>query len=283
MLFVGVGLYFACACILVWLLLFARGREMLQQTALGLLGAARLGLGCSRVNLSRAAFVLRKGISATGSSFVKVLLAHPATCCGGAALLAIPAVLVGLYDPVIPSPPERVTAQPNGHVAQLLIGEHLAAPPPLPPLIFSTPEVVQVQPTLKYASRDWSLLDSGFAQRLLQVFKIMREVHGYEMVLLEGYRSPERQNQLLALGPRVTKAGAYHSYHQFGLAADAAFLKDGKLVISEKDPWAMRGYQLYGEVAESLGLRWGGRWAMRDLGHTEWQKATKNKYVLTNN
>jgi peptidoglycan L-alanyl-D-glutamate endopeptidase CwlK len=46
-------------------------------------------------------------------------------------------------------------------------------------------------------------------------------------------------------------------------------LRDGKLVISEKDPWAMRGYQLYGEVAESLGLTWGGRWTMMDLGHTE--------------
>jgi peptidoglycan L-alanyl-D-glutamate endopeptidase CwlK len=40
-------------------------------------------------------------------------------------------------------------------------------------------------------------------------------------------------------------------------------------VISEKDPWAMRGYQLYGEVAEQLGLTWGGRWKMMDLGHTE--------------
>jgi hypothetical protein len=44
----------------------------------------------------------------------------------------------------------------------------------------------------------------------------------------------------------VTNAKAFQSYHQFGLAADCAFLRDGKLVISEKDPWAMRGYQFYG-------------------------------------
>jgi peptidoglycan L-alanyl-D-glutamate endopeptidase CwlK len=31
----------------------------------------------------------------------------------------------------------------------------------------------------------------------------------------------------------------------------------------------MRGYQLYGQVAESLGMVWGGRWAMMDFGHTE--------------
>jgi peptidoglycan L-alanyl-D-glutamate endopeptidase CwlK len=53
------------------------------------------------------------------------------------------------------------------------------------------------------------------------------------------------------------------------LAADCAFLRDGKLVISEKDPWAMRGYELFGEVAEAAGLTWGGRWKMMDFGHTE--------------
>jgi peptidoglycan L-alanyl-D-glutamate endopeptidase CwlK len=26
---------------------------------------------------------------------------------------------------------------------------------------------------------------------------------------------------------------------------------------------------LYGEVAESVGLTWGGRWKMMDFGHTE--------------
>ncbi len=31
----------------------------------------------------------------------------------------------------------------------------------------------------------------------------------------------------------------------------------------------MRGYQLYGQVAESLGLTWGGRWKMMDFGHIE--------------
>ena len=119
------------------------------------------------------------------------------------------------------------------------------------------------------ANRNWQLLDPEFAQRLLLVFKIMKERHGYDMAILEGYRSPERQNALAAAGPGVTNAKAFQSYHQFGLAADCAFLRDGKLVISEKDPWAMRGYQLYGVTAEAAGLHWGGRWAMLDLGHTE--------------
>ncbi len=157
----------------------------------------------------------------------------------------------------------------NLQVAQLLEGEHLAPPQPLPPLAFTTAEVTQVRPLLAGASRDWARLDDGFSQRLLLVFRIMRERHGYDMALLEGYRSPERQDRLAAAGPHVTSARAYQSYHQFGLAADCAFVRDGKLVISERDPWAMRGYRLYGETAEAAGLAWGGRWAMMDFGHVE--------------
>ncbi|WP_395139541.1 M15 family metallopeptidase [Schlegelella aquatica] len=155
-------------------------------------------------------------------------------------------------------------------IAALLEGEHLVPPPPLPPEVFATREVEAERPMLAFASREWALLDADFQQRLLLVFKIMRERHGYEMVLLEGYRSPERQEMLRHKGGHVTHAGAYQSYHQFGLAADCAFLRDGKLVISEKDPWAAKGYQLYGEMAEAVGLTWGGRWkSIVDLGHVE--------------
>lgn len=56
------------------------------------------------------------------------------------------------------------------------------------------------------------------------------------------------------------------------LAADVAFKRSGKVIISERDPWAMQGYRLYGEVAESVGLTWGGRWtSIQDYGHTEYR------------
>lgn len=119
--------------------------------------------------------------------------------------------------------------------------------------------------------RKWDKINPRYKQRLLMVFKIMREQHGYELVLLEGYRSPSRQN-MLSTNPNTTRAKGYQSYHQFGLAADIAFKRNGKIVISERDPWAMRGYQLYGEVAESVGLTWGGRWkSIQDYGHTEYR------------
>lgn len=155
-------------------------------------------------------------------------------------------------------------------IAALLAGEQLVPPPPLPPEMFTTQEVEQVRPLIRHASREWHLLDDDFRQRLLVVFKIMKDEHGYDMVLLEGYRSPERQARLAALGGHVTRAGAHMSYHQYGLAADCAFQRDGRIVISERDPWAMRGYELYGEVARSVGLVWGGGWrSIKDYGHVE--------------
>ena len=89
--------------------------------------------------------------------------------------------------------------------------------------------------------------------------------------------SPQRQNSL-ASNKNTTLARGYQSYHQFGLAADVAFKRDGKVVISERDPWAMHGYQLYGEVAESVGLTWGGRWkSIQDYGHTEYRMPNLKK------
>jgi peptidoglycan L-alanyl-D-glutamate endopeptidase CwlK len=174
-----------------------------------------------------------------------------------------PRVLDGFDDRIGPA---------NQQVAHLLAGEQLVPPPPLPPDVFTTAEVEVVRPMLSSADRRWEQMDAEFVQRVLATFKIMKEEHGYEMALLEGWRSPERQAMLAAKGSNVTMAGAWQSYHQYGLAADCAFYKQGKLVISEKDPWAMRGYEIYGQVAEQMGLTWGGRWQMMDLGHIEWRK-----------
>lgn len=154
-------------------------------------------------------------------------------------------------------------------VSALLQGEQLVPPPPLPPETFLTFEVQAERPEIQYASRDWALLDADFRQRLLLSFRIMEREHGYQMVMLEGYRSPDRQDKLAQMGSSVTNAKAYQSYHQYGLAADSAFIRNGKIVITEKDTWAMQGYQLYGQVAESVGLKWGGRWKLMDLGHVE--------------
>lgn len=168
----------------------------------------------------------------------------------------------------MPESPESANTQ----VTLLLQGEHLVPPPPLPPSLFLTAEVVAQQPLLAQADRRWDQMDGAFVQAVLRVFQTMKREHGYDMALLEGWRSPQRQALLAARGAAVTQAGPWQSYHQWGLAADCAFVRDGRLVVSERDPWARRGYALFGEVAEHMGLTWGGRWQMADLGHVEWRK-----------
>lgn len=162
--------------------------------------------------------------------------------------------------------------KPTSLIAELLRGERLVPPRALPPEVFTSREVERIRPRTGAADRSWDKMDADFVQRLLVVYKVMLERHGYEMVLLEGYRSPERQDDL-GLLPGTTNAKAWQSYHQYGLAADSAFLREGKLVITERDPWAMRGYELYGQVAEELGLTWGGRWKLMDFGHVELRTA----------
>lgn len=149
-------------------------------------------------------------------------------------------------------------------VAQVMNEAALVPPPALPPSLFA----VSKEQLFESADRDWQKLDAGFMQQMLHLIVGMK-LYGYEMVLLEGYRSPERQDMLADRGANITRAGAYQSKHQYGLAVDMAFMRDGKLVIAETDPWAMEGYQRLGMLARQAGLVWGGGWSLQDYGHIE--------------
>jgi peptidoglycan L-alanyl-D-glutamate endopeptidase CwlK len=262
-------LYFCAVCGVLGLLVFPSARSGVRQRVLVLtrwLG----GLSHWQHTHVRSATALRRSARAAAGHSVKYVCRHWPMFAILVPVVAIPSLLaVVLRGPAMLPGYEAVEPMHDAQVAALLKGEQLVPPVSLPPLAFSTPEVELVRPMLADASRNWGLLNPEFSQRLLLAFKIMREKHGYEMALLEGYRSPARQDMLAGLGNQVTNARAFQSWHQYGLAADCAFWRNGKLVISEKDPWAMRGYQLYGQVVESLGLTWGGRWTMMDFGHTE--------------
>jgi len=263
-------LYFCLACSVIWLVLFPGGRTSVLQV-LGMLqrrlqwrvgGWQRSGNATLLASWSGACGVLYDGR--------RLLRRHWAWFAVGVPLVLIPTLLALLMRrPDMLPDYEPADTVVDAQVAALLKGEQLVPPAALPPLAFGTREVELVRPMLVDASRNWGLLRPEFSQRLLLVFKIMKEKYGYEMALLEGYRSAARQDMLAGMGSQVTNARAFQSWHQYGLAADCAFWRDGKLVISEKDPWAMRGYQLYGEVSESVGLTWGGRWTMMDFGHAE--------------
>jgi peptidoglycan L-alanyl-D-glutamate endopeptidase CwlK len=262
--------YFCLASGLIWLALFPAGRTALWRMVGRL--QQRLQVHADGWQRAGSAGVRAGWLDARGSLRAgrKLLRRRWPFVAVGLPLILIPTLLALLMrkpDMLPAYEPSEAVVDPQ--VAALLNGERLVPPAALPPIAFSTREVELVRPMLVDASRNWGLLQPDFSQRLLLVFKIMKEKYGYEMALLEGYRSPARQEMLAGMGTSVTNARAFQSWHQYGLAADCAFWRDGKLVISEKDPWAMRGYQLYGEVAESLGMTWGGRWKMMDLGHTE--------------
>jgi len=263
-------LYVCGASGLIWLAVFPAGRALATRS-IGSLRALARRAGAWRHAGGRALDAVRNNPAfSVRARIVRTVRQHRVLLAIGAPVILIPSLLaLALSNPAMLPVYEGSAAMPDEQVAALLAGEQLAPPVALPPDVFTTAEVELVRPMLVGASRNWGLLHPDFSARLLLAFKIMKEQHGYEMALLEGYRSPARQDALAASGSNVTNARAFQSWHQYGLAGDCAFLRDGKLVISEKDPWAMRGYQVYGQVAESLGLTWGGRWKMMDFGHTE--------------
>jgi peptidoglycan L-alanyl-D-glutamate endopeptidase CwlK len=263
-------LYFCVACSIIWLVLFPSGRDAVLQLMLSMRARFDRRVVRAQADRARQFDALRRRARQLGRSQVKYVRQHWVAFAIGVPMVVIPSLLaLVLSKPGMLPGYEANDVVPDTQVAALLKGEQLVPPVTLPPLAFTTQEVEQVRPMLVDASRNWGLLHPDFSQRLLLAFKIMKEKYGYQMALLEGYRSPARQDLLASMGNQVTNARAFQSWHQYGLAADCAFWRDGRLVISEKDPWAMRGYQLYGEVAESLGLAWGGRWTMMDFGHSE--------------
>ncbi len=100
---------------------------------------------------------------------------------------------------------------------------------------------------------------------------------GFLMIVTDAVRSIEQQQALYAKGrtapgPIVTNAdGVRHlSNHQahgdgFGHAVDCTFIVDGKPSWDDSLPW-----RLYGEMAKSQGLRWGGEFiSIVDKPHIE--------------
>jgi peptidoglycan L-alanyl-D-glutamate endopeptidase CwlK len=270
MMWIAIVAYFFAACVLAALLLLPAFRERVLRRI------TRLAQGLAGVHQSATRAATRNAQTGyeQGASTMRWIRRHALPLSIALALLALPPLIVfslralhtlDAYD-------DTSVGEPDSVITTLLQGEQLVPPPPLPPEVFTTAEVELVRPKLSSADRRWELLDADFRQRLLLAYRLMREEHGYEMALIEGYRSPERQNLLANLGAHVTNAAAWQSYHQHGLAADSAFLRNGRLVISERDPWAAKGYELYGDVAQRVGLTWGGRWQNADLGHVELRK-----------
>lgn len=221
-----------------------------------------------------------------GGRSIRTLSRHRFVLLAAALVLCVPPLLVlqlrqrPLLDGFASGELEPAT---DSQILELLRGERLTPPMAPPPEVFITADAeasalaaqtglvaISVPQHIVSADRRWQRVDPDFQQRVLAVYRLMREQYGYEMVLVEGYRSPERQRELARKGRGTTLAGAGQSCHQYGLAVDSAPIRDGKLQWDMRDPWTRRGYALYGQLAQQAGLEWGGAWrSIKDYVHLE--------------
>ncbi len=81
---------------------------------------------------------------------------------------------------------------------------------------------------------------------------------GHEVRIVQGFRSIEEQNRLYAQGRTtpgaiVTRARGGQSFHNYGVAVDFVFRKEGYNATEAL-------WQLLGKVGKAQGFEWGGDW-----------------------
>jgi hypothetical protein len=102
-----------------------------------------------------------------------------------------------------------------------------------------------------------------FAQKIRELLTAARNAK-LDVILHSTFRSVSEQQAIFNKRDGSSMARGGFSWHNYGLAADVVF-NDGNGGPSwgAKNPW-----QQLGEIGESLGLEWGGRWKrIKDLGH----------------
>lgn len=96
------------------------------------------------------------------------------------------------------------------------------------------------------------------------------------VLIVDTLRTPAEQEILLA----TNRSWTQNSKH---LTGDAIDLVPFELYTAapggDKLTWNADAHvwQRIGEIGERLGLRWGGRWAQRDMGHFEFQERAEAK------
>jgi peptidoglycan L-alanyl-D-glutamate endopeptidase CwlK len=94
---------------------------------------------------------------------------------------------------------------------------------------------------------------------------------GIPVMIIDTLRTPEEHRANLATGVSWTK----HSKHLDGLAIDICPYDTYQLHGPDKLQWNAGDpvWQKIGAIGESLGLRWGGRWKQKDVGHFDFVAA----------
>lgn len=108
-------------------------------------------------------------------------------------------------------------------------------------------------------------LNSDVANRAAWLVWYLHQA-GAPTQVTEGLRGPRRQEDLLAQGrtaPGPIVTNTLQSRHLTGRAFDIDF--SGVPADQVHPAW----WRYAGRLGEALGLRWGGRWALRDFRHFE--------------
>lgn len=94
---------------------------------------------------------------------------------------------------------------------------------------------------------------------------------GVDVIITSTFRDEESQNALFAQGrsrpgKRITNARGGDSFHQYRVAFDFAPVLNGKIDWNDTKLW-----KICGEIAEGIGLEWGGNWTkFKDLPHCQY-------------
>lgn len=97
------------------------------------------------------------------------------------------------------------------------------------------------------------------------------KVAGIDVIITSTYRDIESQNALYAQGrttpgKKVTNAKGGQSYHNWKVAFDFCPIVNGKPAWSDTALFTKCG-----EIAESVGLEWAGRWVkFKELAHCQY-------------
>jgi peptidoglycan LD-endopeptidase CwlK len=101
-------------------------------------------------------------------------------------------------------------------------------------------------------------------QDKFKAFSAKMDENDIEFIVTCTYRSQEQQNALYAQGrttPGKVVTWTKNSRHTKRDAFDIAILKNGKIT------WDDMEYMAAGNIGESVGLVWGGRWHNPDYPH----------------
>ena len=109
------------------------------------------------------------------------------------------------------------------------------------------------------------------AQTRARAFIAACKKQGIDVLITSTYRDYESQNALYAqgrtkAGKRVTNAKGGQSWHNFKCAFDFVPLVNGKAQWND-----LRTFRKCGEIAESVGLEWAGRWkSFPEMAHCQY-------------